>query len=203
MFVFSTPQQVVDLKQRSLVWEKDGFPGIDDGMQLSLSLLNKFPHLAPVYSCTGHIKTHPTDPKRRVRSDFYVIFAATEEGFNILRDIYQRLQDRLIKGYTEAHNEYKRKMAEHAVANPDIVKVQDFHIKPVSRPNLLRLSHTVRVWPISTAGGDEGLHDGDTTFYNVALLAAETGNAHSVIKSFLNDFTEVVVEVAQTLNIEA
>lgn len=194
MFVFSTAEQVVALKQRSLEWEQQGFPGIDDGFQTSLSLLNRMPHLAPVYSCTGHIRRN-TETKRVTRTDFYVIFAVTEEGFNTLRSIYQRLQDRLIAGYTEVHNEYKLKIAEHTAAYPDIVTVQNFQIEPVSRPNMLRLSHTVRVWPISTAGGNESLHDGDTTFYNVALLAAETGNAHSVIKNFLNDFTEVVQEV--------
>jgi hypothetical protein len=193
MTVFSTAEQVETLKQRALDWEQDGFPGIDEKFKVSMPLLNRLPHVAPVYSCTGHV-VREVETKRTKRSDFYIIFAATEEGFAILSQLYLNLQKRLIDSYTRRHLVYKELVAQLGKDHAEVAKF--LFANPLSLPTNLRLTHTVRVWPISTEGGVEELHDGDTDFYNVVLLGAQTGNTQ-VINDFMCEFDQAVAEIAQ------
>jgi hypothetical protein len=190
MSVFSTPEEVALLKERSLQWEKDGFPGADEYMAPIISLLNQLDYIAPVYSCTGHAVRNP-DTTKTTRTDFYLILAVQEEGFPIVAGIYKAMMAALVQKYTREHIAYKEHVAKYGEKNPK-------HPAPrviwQSRPNGLRLTFTNRVWPISIEGGTEKLHDGDTHFYNVMLLAGETGY-DLAIKNFMWTLYEVVQEV--------
>lgn len=190
MTVFSTPEEVALLKERSLQWEKDGFPQADEYMAPIISLLNQLDYIAPVYSCTGHAVRNP-DTTITTRTDFYLILAVQEEGFSIVAGIYRAMMSVLINKYTKQHEAYKEHVAKYGEKNPE-------HPAPPviwqSRPNAMRLTFTNRVWPVSIEGGQEKLHDGDTHFYNVMVLAGETGY-DLAIKNFMHILTEVVQEV--------
>lgn len=107
--MFASKEQVEQLKQRALQWERGGCPSGDTLIKDVMPLLNKLPGIAVVWSCEGH------PPKE----NFYIMFAVEEDQFKVMQDMYNRLYEKLLPYQIKADAIKSARSKDETIPIPD------------------------------------------------------------------------------------
>lgn len=88
--IASAPAEVVE--NQKVKWQEvvsSGYLGIDDAIVDILDVMNKLPGVVTVWSCAGHLPSSD----RKGKDQFYIRLIATEQGIELVADVYQRIID--------------------------------------------------------------------------------------------------------------
>lgn len=185
--MFATKEEVAELRKRALAWKDVGYAGADPMIPQVMDMVLKFKGIAPVWSCEGHFK----DPAvgRMQHSNFYMMFAVEESAWPLIREVYERLQARLM---------VHQRRADTVIAEMERDRALNGHKKdyvpppsPVPRYsaiNHLGLNFSTRSWP-TQAADEEFQH-----WYNVLILNGQT-NRKASKAVFFRELINTLVEV--------
>lgn len=166
MSIFATQEQVNILKARALAWQDAGFPSADPRIPDLMRLMNKLENVACVWSCEGHSDPAQLDPKKL--KHFYLMMAVTEEGFETVTRLYNKLRIRLFAA-TELGDIRLANHREDPINDPACAFDDPIAYSPVYR---CHLNITSRTWPIATYVDNQPRRPKN---YNVVILGGETG----------------------------
>lgn len=141
------------LHKRFDAWKNLGYPSCDEEIRPMIELLGQARNFCPVFSCSGHdplvTVSHPDKVQEREKIfDFYVMFGATEQGFQELYELVSDVGEQLLDHHrTEAPTGRQRDFGHIAMSD-------------------LRLSITPRACPFRN----------DSSYYRAVLLTAARTN---------------------------
>lgn len=87
---YLTDEELEVFKERSLQYEKSGFPKCDPLMIDVIKFFNQQKNITTVFSCEGH-------PQRYGVDNAYWMFATNQEGVSELEDFFMLFDERLAK----------------------------------------------------------------------------------------------------------
>lgn len=90
--LYLTPLQLMQQRRMYQRWKNDGFLSLDQPLQPVIERLNELPGVCTVSSCMGHHKSGG-----KIKLPFYLSFATTGEGAEVVRSIYSQLARRLVE----------------------------------------------------------------------------------------------------------
>jgi hypothetical protein len=185
--MFATKEEVAELRKRAEEWKAINYAGADPMIPQVMDMVLKFSGIAPVWSCEGHFKDASVG--RIYHSNFYMMFAVEESAWPVMREIYERLQARLMVHQRRADTV----RAQVESASKKAQRDGDFTPPPNPVPrysaiNYLTMAFTNREWPINPKEG------GHSHWFNALILNGQTHRKAS--KSvFFRELISTLVEV--------
>ncbi len=85
MSLYLDDEEMRELRIRSCLWEKNGFPGGDEELFPVFRAMSKTKDVAIAWSCAGH----------KDQGRIYMLFGCTEAGFQMLQNMLEDTQDQL------------------------------------------------------------------------------------------------------------
>ena len=85
MSLYLDDEEMRELRIRSCLWEKNGFPGGDEELFPVFRSMSKTKDVAIAWSCAGH----------KDQGRIYLLFGCTEAGFEMLQNMLEDTQDQL------------------------------------------------------------------------------------------------------------
>lgn len=185
--MFATKEEVAELRKRALAWKEVGYVSADPLIPQVMDMMLKFSGIAPVWSCEGHFREPAAG--RVQHSNFYMMFAVEESAWPLMREIYERLQARLMMHQRRA-DVVQAQMARDRILHSHKA---DYVPPPSPMPrysavNHLGLNFSSRTWPT---------HDADEEFqhwYNVLILNGQT-NRRASKSVFFRELINTLVEI--------